>query len=422
MSLPSLSYRIYVLACAVVHPTHTHPSPPTVTQSPTARGPMSFAGHCLPPSSSLPLVRSLHSASEETIRAALHNLQTLYCPLRLPASFPRAKEITSAQADSGYVSEDEEEVTSRGCVPDNEDTLQALRADPVERAFAIRWLTSLISRTDVLPFSSEDSTRIIDDAAFILSSFSDNAENDTDESLVRSFAFPTTRDDPIHVQLTDAPLSGTDHTDVGLQSWGASIILSELLCSSPECFSLNGLSDGSSIIELGAGTGLISLVLSKLLPRLSPSNLSITATDYHPAVLENLRTNIGTNRSPDPSASFPISTMLLDWSAPPAFLAASAKMLFAADVVYAPKHAVWLRDCAAQLLTLDGIFWLMVTVRKIGKFEGIPDTAQAAFQADDCPKRDGRELKIVEKRDLEKRRGIGRGDESGYMLYKIMWV
>jgi hypothetical protein len=74
-------------------------------------------------------------------------------------------------------------------------------------------------------------------------------------------------------------------------------------------------------------------------------------------------------------------------------------------------------------MTPDGTFWLMVTVRQNGKFEGIPDTVESAFVPEECPKDDrGRIFTIIEKESVEKRRGIGRGDERGYNLYKIGWV
>jgi predicted nicotinamide N-methyase len=293
-----------------------------------------------------------------------------------------------------------------------------------ERDFAVRWLTSLIARADEIAFSSDEArSKVIDDAAFILSSFSDSTDEGAEEALTRDFSFPTplaSRD--IQVRLNDAPLSTTDHTDVGLQSWGASIIISGLMCASPDRFYLDKLQPGSTVVELGAGTGLVSLTLATLLPHIRVTQSKVVATDYHPAVLENLRSNIATNfPSQDPA---PVHTMLLDWSAPVLAppLDKPIPMLVAADVIYAPEHATWLRDCAGLLLAPDGVFWLIVTVRTVGKFEGIADTVETAFTAEDCPRKDGRILKILEKERVEKRRGIGRGDERWYNLYRIGWA
>ncbi|CAI6266550.1 unnamed protein product [Periconia digitata] len=360
-----------------------------------------------------------------TIKDALHNLQAIYCPLRLPVALSKTRVSTLVQADSGYASEDEldEQPTHA------EDALATLRADEFEKAFAIRWLTSLIGRAEELDIDDEEErSKIVDDAAFVLGSFSDHAAgDDADESLTRDFCFPvasgTLASKVVEIQLNDAPLSETDHTDVGLQSWGASIVFSALMCEDPARFGLTKLPLDSNIIELGAGTGLVSLALAKLLPVVSDSTCRIAATDYHPTVLQNLQKNIVTNFPGLEDSAYPVNTMLLDWSEPPASLASTAHMIFAADVVYAPEHASWLRDCAAHLLLPGGIFWLIVTVRMVGKFEGIPDTAEAAFlNESDLPVKDGRKLRIVDKVSLEKQRGIGRGDENSYMLFKIMWV
>ena len=381
----------------------------------------------LPPSSCLPPVRSLRSASEQTIAAALYNLQAVYCPLRLPTTLFKDKDSATVQADSGYVSEDEDEIASpvpqqhprRFSVTEREDALAAIRADAYEKDFTIRWLTSLISRAYELPFDSEEAReKAVDDAAFILSSFSDSPTNDEDEALTREFSFQTSSGKTIGFQINDAPLTGADHTDVGLQSWGASIVFSELMCNEPARFGLDKLSQDASIIELGAGTGLISLTLGKLLPSMG-SDARITATDYHPTVLENMKYNIKTNMGERDAA---VEAELLDWASPPPALAQSAAMLFAADVVYAPEHAAWLRDCAAHLLAPGGVFWLIVTVRSHGKFEGIPATAETAFASYESTRRaDGRVLKILKKEMLDKKRGVGRGDEHGYMLFQIGW-
>ncbi|GAB7329388.1 hypothetical protein MBLNU13_g01172t1 [Cladosporium sp. NU13] len=391
---------------------------------------VSVSGPCLPlpPSSSLPHIRSLASASEEQITTALRALQELYCPLRLPKFIPcpsLRKPLafpvsTPYLVDSGYASRDEEHDDVQIAIA--EEATTALCADPFERTFATRWLTSLISRIHEIGFDEQTTDRIIDDAAFILSCFADSSE---DEALTRDFAFPMAIGAVVNISLNDAPLSGVDHTDVGLQSWGASVVLSSMLCAAPDRFSLTpqALPNAPKVLELGAGTGLVSLTLAKLLPELAITGADLTATDYHPAVLENCNANIMTNFGPNDRVRAPLNTMLLDWSKPPDHLHSTVDFLVASDVVYAPEHATWLRDCAAHLLKPDGVFWLMVTVRQSGKFEGIPDTAEAAFHPEVCPRSDtGKTFEILETQQVEKRRGIGRGDESGYVLYRIGWT
>jgi len=391
---------------------------------------VSVSGPCLPlpPSSSLPHIRSLASASEEQITTALRALQELYCPLRLPKFIPSpslnkslAPPVSTPNlVDSGYASRDEEHDEVQIAIA--EEATAAICADPFERTFATRWLTSLIARIYEMGFDEQTTDRIVDDAAFILSCFAGSSK---DEALTRDFAFPMASGAVVKMKLNDAPLSGVDHTDVGLQSWGASIVLSSMLCAAPDHFFLTpqALPDAPKVLELGAGTGLVSLTLAKLLPELAIAGADLTATDYHPAVLENCKANIVTNFGPGDGGPAPLGTMLLDWSQPPPHLRSSVDFLVASDVVYAPEHAAWLRDCAAHLLKPDGVFWLMTTVRQSGKFEGIPNTVEAAFDAELCPRSDtGKTFKILETQQVEKRRGIGRGDESGYVLYRIGWA
>jgi len=391
---------------------------------------VSVSGPCLPlpPSSSLPHIRSLASASEKQITTALRALQELYCPLRLPKFIPSpslkkslAPPVSTPNlVDSGYASRDEEHDEAQIAIA--EEATAAICADPFERAFATRWLTSLISRIYEMGFDEQTTDRIVDDAAFILSCFADSSK---DEALTRDFALPMASGTVVNISLNDAPLSGIDHTDVGLQSWGASVVLSSMLCAAPGHFFLTpgALPNAPKVLELGAGTGLVSLTLAKLLPELAIAGADLTATDYHPAVLENCKANIVTNFGPGDGGPAPLGTMLLDWSQPPLHLRSSVDFLVASDVVYAPEHATWLRDCAAHLLKPDGVFWLMTTVRQSGKFEGIPNTVEAAFDAELCPRSDtGKTFKILETQQVEKKRGIGRGDESGYVLYRIGWT
>lgn len=396
----------------------------------------------LPPSSSLPSLRALRDLDEASILTALQGLSDLYCPL--PASLAlgldaQTKSDVAATdlVDSGYTSGTED---NQADANGDKHTLLALRADAFERSVAERWLTGFIARAEELPGLSCDETRqeALDQASYILESFyannvqADEADDD-DTDFAREFSFDMSQqvvqhgEPKVHVRLNDG-LAGTnssDFEDVGLQSWGASIVFSKLICADPARFSLTQQALGPSprIIELGAGTGLVSLVLGAMLPCIQVPTPTVIATDYHPAVLANLRTNIDTNFSSKPDA--PVQASLLDWSTPstePPFHL-PADMLIATDVVYAPQHAAWLIDCATRLLSPTGIFWLLITVRSNGKFEGISKTVESAFAVRDrlCGS-DGRRLEILESADLEKSKGVGRGDESGYRLFRIGWA
>ncbi|KAF2864658.1 hypothetical protein BDV95DRAFT_632762 [Massariosphaeria phaeospora] len=292
---------------------------------------MSLTDRCLAPTSSLPPVRSLRTAAE------------------CPPSHPKA---AAALVDSGYASEDEDE-DSRSAIDEGNSAIRA--DDGLERDFAVRWLTALISRAEEIEFSSEDlRERIVDDAAL---------------------------------------------------NWGASNILSGAICACPARFGLEQLARKPSpiVVGLGAGTGLVSLVLTLvlagLLPHLSVVEPRVIATDYQTAVLDNLRVNISTNVLAQPGTV--LQTALLDCRC--CILARARDMA-----------------TAGRMLALDGTFFLQATARKVGKFEGIADTVEAAFAGDACPQRDGHVLAIVEKEWLERRQGIGRGDESGYNVHNCL--
>lgn len=384
----------------------------------------------LTPSSSLPPLRTVDALSEAQVFDALQGLTRLYCPLSFHLEPSRKKPVDESLVDSGYTSGAEDD--------DDEQALTALHADGFERSFAERWLTGFISRSEELScFSSDEAReRAVEEASCVLESFHSNAaeEEQKQEELAyyaREFSFEVNASEgqgqKINVRLNDG-LAGQDSDqpdDVGLQSWGASIVFSQLLCAEPERFGLSKatLSSSSRIIDLGAGTGIVSLVLGYLLPQIGVTNSTVIATDYHPAVLDNLRANIAANFSSPVSEG--IEAALLDWSVPSreAPLHLPADVLFATDVVYAPEHAVWLRDCATGFLAPEGVFWLLATVRDTGRFDGVSDTVGAAFAADDRPRGvDGRRLTILNEGRLEKRNGIGRGDESGYKLFRIGWA
>lgn len=411
----------------------------------------------LSPTSSLPRLRNAipEDVTEDKIASALRNLNDIYCPLPRTAAFRkpslsanRAVQLAACLSttnanvsgtlspfpvDSGYVSGEEEDNHHAPAATEPE-YIENLRADDYERQFAIRWLTNFIARAEELLVELNDDVRqrFIDDASYILASFSsatDAEQEDDGGAIVRNFRFAVVgqEHDDVLVQLTDGtPATGSDHTDVGLQSWGASIVVSDLMCSNPHKFDLfaQKLGDAPRIVELGAGTGLVGITMAKLLPRLGVHNAVIVVTDYHPAVLDNLRDNVSAN-FPEAAGHPPVQTCLLDWAAPclDAPLHEPADMLVATDVVYAPEHAIWLRDCAAKMLAPNGVFWLVASVRPVGRFEGVTDTVEAAFaECGVCPgANDGRALRILEKEVVDKRQGIGRGDEICYKVFRIGW-
>ncbi|KAL1876827.1 hypothetical protein VTK73DRAFT_9204 [Phialemonium thermophilum] len=444
----------------------------------------------LPPSLSLLPAAKL---TEEQVFAALRNLCAIYCPLPVSLAFklgPQTNELRATEApslaDSGYASGAEDDGDGEGTNEDGDFTIgvhsaASIYTDAFERSVAERWLTSFLARAHELPcFAADDSARqrAVDQACCVLESLyasaadRDHRRREEEEAVgfPREFSFHLRLPKggsgqepemvPLEIRLNDglAGANSEDPDDVGLQSWGAAIVLSELLCATPDRFGFTARSASLSprsparIVELGAGTGLVSLVLAAALPHLGLGSSTVVATDYHPAVLANLQSNIANNNQesrPRPSVSdsegrndnsrdsnnchatpLRVETAPLDWSHPESSLGhpplhTPADILVATDVVYAAEHAEWLRGCAGKLLAPDGVFWLLVTVRPNGRFSGISETVEAVF----APNRDGdgnagreRRLVILGTEWIDKKRGIGRGDESGYKMYRIGWT
>jgi len=404
------------------------------------------------PVSSLPPLRQLSFHTVDTVHQAIAGLRSLYFPPPPPklVLHKRHAIVTrthdSSVPDSGYASaedeDDEEDEVEEGEVSNrligHEDT-DVLRSDPFERGFAVKWLTGLIARSDVWVAEApeeegcgdtfEGRSRVVDDAASLLSSFAGDSE--PEPTLARGFTFPRScGGDPVCVQLDDRALLTTDHTSVGLQSWASSIILAERICWEPSSFHFDLLHHpGIRILELGAGTGLLSIVVSKFLPC-----AEVIATDYHPDVLANLRSNVSTNISGQDRSS--ISVHALDWSNPPTdrpFSEGSFDMVLAADVIYHPDHAQWIKSCVQHYLRRgrDGdayrpVFWLIIPLRSTGRHEGIGATVEQAFPtinatADLCPNSEKGELVILRKEEIARRDGVGRADEGSYMLFQIGW-
>ncbi|WWC71121.1 uncharacterized protein I206_105074 [Kwoniella pini CBS 10737] len=105
------------------------------------------------------------------------------------------------------------------------------------------------------------------------------------------------------ILLHDAPMG--DHLSVGVQTWGSAILLGRKLALNPEefgLFPLNNNNKNMRILELGAGTGLLSILCKKLLDLKSineekekTSKHLIIATDFLKSVLDNLKICIDLN-------------------------------------------------------------------------------------------------------------------------------
>ena len=432
------------------------------------------------PTSTLPPLRHLATHTTEQIKQDLQNLHHLYFPPE-PALFHASKLTISRPnvprplhdtffPDSGYASAEEGDDDDIQLLADTDETddsdtdADLLRADPFERSFVIKWLTGFISNSDEWisasdsESDSEERSDVLDQAVVLLSAFT-SVDEETEVALTRTFSFPLTtssnsKEKEIQIELNDAPLSNEDHTSVGLQSWGSSILLAERICLQPSLFSLTAQIDINPpplrILELGAGTGMLSIVTAKILLQQQSYNPApeIIATDYHPEVLDNLARNVATNFSKIPGAAVTIKH--LDWEAPHYCepLDRPFDIILAADVIYHPEHAKWIKQCVENLLVRPsdsttttttspcnntrsggggGVFWLIIPVRSTGRHEGLDRTVDDLFPTYEhleaiSDKNSEPRLAILYMEEVGRQGNIGRADEGGYKLFKIGWI
>ncbi|KAF7969575.1 hypothetical protein HWV62_26877 [Athelia sp. TMB] len=221
---------------------------------------------------------------------------------------------------------------------------QALFGDAFERNYALRWLTSVVEYASAQEAEYESDATTSETWSAILASASSIlavwAGTSAAGMLSRTFTFPSlTSLSAISVTLQDVPLDN-ELSSAGAQTWGGACVLSKLIAEDPNAF-IPSKPPGLRILELGAGMGLVSITLAKVLDLDTHRNIKLTATDFYPAVLAHLRHNIAAN---DVSAE----THFLDWEPLMPNCAAGQDeewrgeqfgVIVGADLVYEPMHA-----------------------------------------------------------------------------------
>ncbi|EIN04206.1 hypothetical protein PUNSTDRAFT_47714 [Punctularia strigosozonata HHB-11173 SS5] len=377
---------------------------------------------------------------------------------------------------------------------------EIIREDPFERAYALRWLTAVVAHIGSLDIEDINAAQlgtviedmeidragavevVVRDAAALLAVLSGTAGAGV---ITRHLKFGL--DDVIDVQLTDAPLDNGAYESVGAQTWGGAYVLAEMIVEEPGRFLPDWYLDGRNahstplrVLELGAGTGLVSLALGKCLDRHRRHKLddvhtdaTILATDFYPSVLQNLQRNIDANfpyrvaggsaSTSGPAPPARVSSRFLDWSQPPPApyeagtngydttgieaadpFSRRFDMILGADIIYEAQHASWIRTCVERMLAkpslhrgssghdgLDlsgrggGRFHLVIPLRATHDAES--RTVEEAFAF--APRvrtpptsPDDLELRILSKQAILCEGGEKRGDdEVEYAYYTIGW-
>ncbi|KAJ3893971.1 hypothetical protein GG344DRAFT_42092 [Lentinula edodes] len=309
-----------------------------------------FLSSTVPPTSYLPPVKSLLFTETRILNQCLVYLRQLYVP---NVRGSRRKKVKHSSNFTEFHS------------PTSSSPLTTIRKDSFERAHALRWLSAL-TRLESDSADSPDLADIQNEAAALLAICAGTASAGT---VRRHFEFDSGR---IQITLSDVPLStnasnGDYFGSVGAQTWGGACVLAEEIADNTVMFFPNptNVEDVSErtfrVLELGAGTGLVSLVAGKAaMLKIPGCKMDIIATDYYPSVLDNLSANIKAN-FPVPSPSLTISSQFLDWSSfsSPSDITFGADtsspigpfdVIFGADVIYEPLHASWIRKVVRNTL------------------------------------------------------------------------
>ncbi|KAI0706216.1 putative methyltransferase-domain-containing protein [Cytidiella melzeri] len=306
------------------------------------------------PTVKLPPIRQIKSTSIADLLDAIQYLTLLYnpeirgsclidkqiCPLHFGAR-PRSPRSPRRSLDALKYHVDTE--------------LTVIRADSFERAYAMQWLTAVVSQAMYLEEDSEHVETLVQDAASLIAICAGAASAGI-RSRIFTFSNALSSEKPeIKVRITDLPLDNQDYSTVGAQTWGGACLLADMITQSPPHFGLPAAGGRAPrILELGAGTGLVGLAVGKLLSSLG-TTAEIVTTDFQPAVLKNLSKNIAANfLHPTSAESVSITSHFLEWSNPPTSATPPFDkpfdIIYGADIIYELEHALWIKTCVERFL------------------------------------------------------------------------
>lgn len=117
--------------------------------------------------------------------------------------------------------------------------------------------------------------------------------------------------------------------ETGHRTWESSLALTEYICANQAQF--DKLFTNNTVVELGAGTGLVSLAVAQLFPQAK----DIIATDGSPAIVQRLQNTIEQNASTENDLQVRIHTEVVDWSDEEAVQALPKQAaILAGDILY----------------------------------------------------------------------------------------
>lgn len=210
------------------------------------------------------------------------------------------------------------------------------------------WLVKLIS-SDLSWIDEDSSSEIVRLTSLRIS---ENCGRTAQPEIIRKITIPGLESlGHDFIKLKEPSLTSDN---LGLKTWGSSLILSNKLVKSPHYLQ-------SPILELGSGTGLVGMVCKLL-------GYDIMVTDLA-EIVPNLKDNFDLNELPD------VQVDELDWSNPHSFLEKFGNLKFKtiilSDPVYSANHPPWIIDMINMFLdnTKDSVVLLQIPIRKNFKNE-----------------------------------------------------
>ncbi|GAV27236.1 hypothetical protein PMKS-000700 [Pichia membranifaciens] len=202
----------------------------------------------------------------------------------------------------------------------------------------------------------------------------------TSQSTVPSSANMTTSELDIEGLSKDILLYEPALTEdkIGNITWGASLELAKQIVNGNNSIWLpkDTTALTTPILELGAGTGLVTIVLGLL-------GYRVVSTDL-PEIVDNLSKNIELNQlecvKSDPSERIVIDSLVhvtsLDWRAPNEFLNRTSysngyKTVLLSDPVYSTSHPYWVKDAVSAVLSRSENAHVVFMVGRRDRFEDV---------------------------------------------------
>lgn len=164
---------------------------------------------------------------------------------------------------------------------------------------------------------------------------------------------------------------------VGNITWGASLELAKQIVSKNTSTWLRQTE--TPILELGAGTGLVTIVLGML-------NYKVTSTDL-PEIIDNLQKNIKLNNLDCTKSktekitkqSSLIHLTSLDWRCPEGFLLRTSTLsgypiVLLSDPIYSPQHPYWVQSAVKAVLSKEINSRVVFMVGRRDRFQDVRDS------------------------------------------------